>query len=290
MKYLKEIFRGILIGVAGIVPGVSGGTLAVSMGVYDKIIHALTHLTSETRESIKTLFPYGLGMIAGMGGLAFIIEVLFVKLPLATSLTFIGLILGGFPTLKQKADLGRTGIKGYCTMVVIFCVMLIITISGGDREGVPGLSEAFLAGEGNQISVILCLLSSGFIYAAAMVIPGVSGTMLLMMMGYYQPILASVNRFQIGLFTFNPEQIMVEQKILLPCGAGLLAGIFLCAKMVEALLKEHESITYCGILGLVLSSPVVILWGIPISETNLIEIVSGIICMAFSAFLVQKLG
>ena len=111
MKYAKEIFRGLLIGIAGIAPGVSGGALAVSMGVYDKIIGAVTHITSDTKESLKTLFPYALGAAAGMSCLAFVIEVLFVRWPFAASMAFIGLILGGVPVLRKKALAEKIGLK-----------------------------------------------------------------------------------------------------------------------------------------------------------------------------------
>ena len=266
MKYVKEILRGLLIGIAGIVPGVSGGTLAVSMGVYDKIIGAVTHMASEPKESLRTLFPYALGGAVGMSGLAFIIEVLFVKFPFATSMTFIGLIVGGVPALRKKIDRHQSGMKGYAAFLIVFCLMIIMTIAGGEKgSGSVNLVGAYTGGISSRFSVFLCLICVGMISAATMVIPGVSGTMLLMMMGYYQPVLSSFNRLQSGVLTLNAAQVIAEQKILIPYTIGLVSGIFLCAHMVESLMENYESITYCVILGLVLSSPVVILWGIPFS-------------------------
>ena len=111
MNYVKELLRGLLIGVAGIVPGVSGGTLAVSMGVYDKIIGAVSRLFLHPAESVRILFPYAVGMMAGIGGLAVVIEVLFARFPFATSMAFLGLILGGIPALLKKACFRRNGMK-----------------------------------------------------------------------------------------------------------------------------------------------------------------------------------
>ena len=125
MKYVKEILRGLLIGVAGIVPGVSGGTLAVSMGVYDQIIGAVSHLFRKPGQSVRTLFPYGVGMLVGIGGLAFVIETLFGNFPFATSMAFLGLILGGIPALLKRADFHTDGMKKY----VALAPMLIRTAS-----------------------------------------------------------------------------------------------------------------------------------------------------------------
>ena len=66
MEYIGELLKGVVIGIANILPGISGGMLAISMGVYDTIIHAVNRLFKEPVESIKTLFPYGLGAVAGI--------------------------------------------------------------------------------------------------------------------------------------------------------------------------------------------------------------------------------
>jgi len=99
MKFIFDILRGCAIGIANIIPGVSGGTLAVSMGIYDKIISSVTGLFRHFKKSIITLLPYGIGMVVGLLGLSFIIEFLFARYPLPTVLLFIGLILGGVPAL-----------------------------------------------------------------------------------------------------------------------------------------------------------------------------------------------
>lgn len=291
MKYVKEILRGLLIGIAGIVPGVSGGTLAVSMGVYDKIIHAVTHMASDTKESIKTLLPYAVGMAIAMSGLAFLIEIMFVRYPFAASMTFVGLILGGVPALKKKIDWKKNGLKGYAAFLIVFCLMILMAVMGGERgSGNIDLAGAYTGGFSSRISVILCLFCVGIISAATMVIPGVSGTMLLMMMGYYQPVLSSFNRLQSGFLTLHFSQVITEQKILLPYTIGLIFGIFLCAHMVECLMENYENLTYSVILGLVISSPVVILWGIPLAKTGLIEIIAGLILLLAGTVGVARMG
>lgn len=291
MNFIKEILRGLLIGIAGVAPGVSGGALAVSMGVYDKIIRAVTHLASQPKESLKTLFPYGLGMAAGISGLSFVIEVLFVSYPFAASMTFIGLIVGGAPAIKRKASAAGGGLSGYCSFLIVFCLMIILTIVEGEQgKGNVDLSQVYSSQTGDWIAGSIGLFCAGLIGAAATVIPGVSGTMLLMMIGYYQPVLSAFNRLQAEILTGSFVQAAEELRILLPYGLGLTAGIFLCAHMVECLLKDHEGITYSMILALVLSSPIVILWSVPFGGITAGEMAAGIASAILCAVAVGKAG
>ena len=97
MKFVKDILKGVVIGVANAIPGVSGGTMMVSMGVYDDIIYCITHLFKQLKKSIMILLPYFIGMAIGIIGLAFSIKSLYANFPFQTSMVFIGLILGGVP-------------------------------------------------------------------------------------------------------------------------------------------------------------------------------------------------
>ena len=101
MKLLKEICRGALLGVANIMPGVSGGTLAISMGIYNKIIYAVTHLRKDLKNSVRILMPIGIGVLLGFIGLSYVIRGLFVYYPLQTNFLFIGLVLGGLPEIVK---------------------------------------------------------------------------------------------------------------------------------------------------------------------------------------------
>lgn len=88
MEYLNELFKGVVIGVANILPGISGGMLAITMGVYDKIIHAVNRLFKEPVKSIRVLFPYGIGAMVGIVFLSLAFEYLFHTYPLQTKMAF----------------------------------------------------------------------------------------------------------------------------------------------------------------------------------------------------------
>jgi len=103
MSFLLDVLRGALIGVANIIPGVSGGTMMVTMGIYDKLIESITGLFKHLKKSILTLLPYFIGMGVGIVGFAFLLtKFLLVKFPLPTACAFIGLILGGIPLIVRK--------------------------------------------------------------------------------------------------------------------------------------------------------------------------------------------
>ena len=104
MNFILDIIRGAVIGVANIIPGVSGGTMMVTMGIYDKLIGSITGIFKQFKKSIKTLLPYGIGMVVGIVAFAFLLKkVLIPKFPLPTAFAFIGLIVGGVPVLVKKA-------------------------------------------------------------------------------------------------------------------------------------------------------------------------------------------
>ena len=104
LNYLKEILRGVFIGIANIIPGVSGGTIALSMGVYEKIISAVNNVRKDFKNSVKTLLPYVIGAVIGVVVLSFVIEYSLKNYELPTLMAFVGLILGGLPPIVKRVE------------------------------------------------------------------------------------------------------------------------------------------------------------------------------------------
>ena len=250
MQLINQILRGIVIGVANIIPGVSGGTMMVSMGIYDTLIHCITHLFSEFKKSIKTLLPYAIGMVVGIVALASLLDYLFANYPLPTPTTFIGLILGGLGILFKKVD--RRKINWVCIMVFVLFFAGIVWMSlTGEVTNPESLTI--------NLGQILILLVIGCVASATMIIPGVSGSMVLMLLGYYTPILNAVSTLKDAVFAFDFAAMVNPVLTLAPFGIGVVLGIFGVAKLIEWLLSRFPTPTYCGVLGLVLSSPISIL-------------------------------
>lgn len=288
MRFFMDVIRGVLIGVANVIPGVSGGTMAVSLGVYDRLISSLTGLFKSFKKSMQTLVPILLGAALGIVGFAFLIEYLLASFPLATCLTFTGLILGGLPiltgSLKRELERKHTGIKAGHVMafIVLFVFGIGMALAGGEGTAVD-LSKV------NIIGMIL-LLVIGMITSATMVVPGVSGSMLLMILGYYNSIISAITDFMTALKNFNVPGLLHGVSILVPFGIGVVAGIFLIAKLIEFLFNRYAALTYSAILGLIISSPFAIF--INMGKVNLrpAEIIVGVLLLAAGAVLTWKVG
>ena len=214
---IKMILKGVVMGVANIIPGVSGGTMAVSMGVYDKMIHAATHLFSEFKKSMKILIPIVIGMLLGIVVLARIIEYMFAKVPFQTNLLFIGLIIGGLPAIGKKVK-GKTIRAGHILAFLLFFGLVAGLALVGEQEGAAA-DLSF-----NLVNIVK-LFGVGIVASATMVIPGVSGSMMLMLMGYYNPVLSEINNFIDNLIHFNMPGILEGCKVLVPFGIGVVIGI-----------------------------------------------------------------
>ena len=279
MRLLKEICRGSLLGV--VMPGVSGGALAISMGIYDKIIYAITHLRKDLKNSIRILTPIGIGVVLGFAGLSFVIRWLFEEYPLQTNLLFVGLVLGGIPEILKpiRAEKVRTaGILAFFFLFFLVAVLPMLNISG--KEAVMDLSFA----------TAVKMFGIGIISAATMVVPGVSGSMILLLIGYYQPLLDEITGCIQGFLTMNADQMIRGVLILAPAVLGLGAGIIVIAKIVEYLLAHHKTTSYWGILGLIIASPVGILAEMRGMSFDAVSVLTGVPALLIGLFAANRLG
>lgn len=283
MNFFKDILRGAMIGVANIIPGVSGGTMMVSMGVYDKIIWAINHIFKEFKSSVKTLLPYGIGMLASIAGLSFCITYFFERFPLPTAFLFIGLIFGGLPVIFGGLKGKKANAGAVLLFVVFFALVILLQIFGGDR----GVERELVVNAG-EMGIFLIM---GVITSATMIIPGVSGSMVLMALGYYTPIIAQIRLFIESLTAFDIDGLLKGFAILIPFGIGVLAGILLVARLIEFLLKRYPLYTYSGILGLVIASPVAVLMGIGVGAVSVSAVIVSVFTFAIgfvAAFFLSK--
>lgn len=281
MNLFKDILRGVVIGIANAIPGVSGGTMMVSMGIYDKLIYSVTHLFKQPVKSIKTLLPYFIGMAIGIVGLAFAIVAMFEHIPFQTCMLFIGLILGGVPILTGHLKGVRFNLSHAVVFLIFFGSIILLQIFGGQGSDV--------ALTVTPISLFKLVLV-GIVAAATMVIPGVSGSMMLMTMGYYYPVIGSVKDFITALVAFDAPKIIHICMILIPFGIGVVVGIFAVAKLIEMLMDKYEALTYCGIMGLVVASPVVILMSAPLAGMSVVTVLTGAVTFVVGVVIALGLG
>lgn len=258
MTVVMDIIKGIFIGVANIIPGVSGGTMAVSLGIYDKIIAAVSNLLKDFKTSVKTLLPLLAGCAVGIVGFTYAIEFLLSRHTFVTCMAFVGLILGGLPTLllalkserkRSGADVGASGVAAF---VILFCVAVFLPMLKADDE----VLRTFTASP----ATLAALFFVGVIASATMVIPGVSGSLVMMILGYYYGIINTIKAFLEALRHFDVGGMFSAGILLLPFGIGVLLGIFLIAKLITFLFHRYGITTYCAILGLIIASPFAIFY------------------------------
>lgn len=279
---IKNVMKGIIIGLANIIPGVSGGTLAVSMGIYDKLIHCITHLFSELKNNILFLFPIMIGMGIAIVGSTFGIDFLFKKFPMETNFLFIGLIVGSLPPVYNKVK-GNTVKKGHIISAFVFFAIVV---------GLALLNEQ--AGASVELTTSIFSLTKlfivGVIAAATMVIPGVSGSMMLLLLGYYNPILGAIKSFIVSVFSMNINGIIDGIFILTPFGIGVIVGIFAIAKIIEVIFEKYPDYAYWSIIGLIVASPIAILLIASLPQISIIRTVVSIVTFACGFFISTKLG
>lgn len=261
MNIVKESMKGILIGIASIIPGVSGGTMAISMGVYDKIIRAVTGLRRNIRQSILTLLPYGVGAAIGIGILSFVVKYALSAYPLQTSTLFIGMIMGGIPILAKKIRGTRLTATNISIFAVFFCVVSAMAFLNGSE----GQAADIAVNPGTAVQLFFV----GIIASATMIIPGVSGSLVMMILGFYGIIISNISNFISALLYFNIPALIHGTAVLLPFGTGVLIGIALVAKLIEVLFARAPVLTYFAIFGLIFGSPVAIIYKAGVSSVSI---------------------
>ncbi len=279
---LKPILQGMVVGLANIIPGVSGGTMMVAMGLYDRLIHAITHLKKEFKESMKLLIPIFAGAGIAIVTLSRLFEFLLEQYPIPTNFAFCGLIAGSLPFILKKVK-GHTVTIGKIIPFLIFFGVVILMALLGETDG-NAADVSF-----NLINMIK-LFGVGIIAAATMVVPGVSGSMMLMLLGYYDTILKVINNFVDALVTFDVNGLLTGVGILVPFGIGVVVGIFLIAKLIEFIFSKAEIHAYYAIIGLIIASPIAILLKTDWSGISIITMVISVVTFAAGWFAASKLG
>lgn len=279
---IKQILQGMVVGIANIIPGVSGGTMMVAMGLYDRLIHAITHLKSEFKDSMKLLIPIFAGAGIAIVALSRLFEFLLATYPIPTNFAFCGLIAGSLPFVFKKVKGHKVTVSKIIPFLIFFGVVILMALLGETGGASADVSLGFVN--------LLKLFGVGIIAAATMVVPGVSGSMMLMLLGYYDTILKVINDFVDALVKFDMGGLMTGVGILAPFGIGVVIGIFLIAKIIEFIFSKAEIHAYYGIIGLILASPIAILMKTDWSEISVLMVGIGVVTFALGWFTASKLG
>lgn len=279
MKNVILAIKGFFIGLANIIPGVSGGTLALTLGIYEKLIGCISHFFKNLKENIKFILPIGIGAVIAILSLSHLISFCLDNYVLPTILFFIGAILGGLPMLIKKVSGHKITISNIIIFLITFGIIILLLFLNSETE---------VSFQNMNIIDYLLLFVVGIVASATMVIPGVSGSAVLMTIGYYKPILNIVK----NLTDFS--SLGSNLAILIPFGLGVLVGILLIAKVLEFLFKNFEVKTYYGVLGFIVASIIAIIYQNLVINANFVfsfgSLIIGIILFILGFVVAYKLG
>ena len=252
---ITTILKGMWIGGTMTVPGVSGGTMAMIMGLYDRLITSISSFFKHPRESCMFLFQFVAGAGVGMILFARFISMLFTtSADIPVRFFFLGAVAGGVPMIYKEAGLKGLSIKAVVYPVIgIGLVVLLAMLPQG----------LFGPQEGAGISGILMQLLGGVIIAVGLVLPGISVSQMLYMLGIYEGIIGNISRLNI--------------LPLIPLGVGVVGGIFLTTKVLENLMERHPQPTYLIILGFMFGSLPELFPGIPGGMTLVFSAVAAVL-------------
>lgn len=246
MNFLSDFFKGMIIGIGAVAPGVSGGTFAVMLGVYDKLTDAIADIFHDFKKKVWLFFPLALGMSVGILGFSNIMKYLFENHDAQVKYLFTGLMLGTLPAVFKEAN--------KCGFKKIYLLPCTITFS---------ITVLFMILENNVINIIpesnpglITLIIYGVIIGFGTIVPGISSSFILMYIGAYEILLDGI--------------VNLDLMVLIPVGMGFAFSILLFAKLISLLFKKIYGYTYYTVLGFVMGSIIIIFPGVELNLEYLI--------------------
>ncbi len=239
-EFFFDILRGMAIGVAFIIPGFSGGSIAAILGIYERLIGAIAGIFKQFKKSVITLLPIAIGMVCGVIALLFPLSWALEAYPIPTVCIFVGLAIGGMPSVTDKMR-GKVNYKN----VIALGIPLFLAVAMSFLPVSPDVN--LLTGMGFFDYLLLFVI--GVVGSTALVVPGISGSMLLLIIGYYNPIVALITDH-----LFKGQNTVQALSVLLTVGGGIVIGFFVISIMMKWLLTNCPRGTYFAIFGFIVGS------------------------------------
>ncbi len=255
MEKILTFFKGLVIGTTMLVPGVSGGSMAMVIGIYNKLVTSVSSFKNDIRNNTLFLctfvFGAGIGIVLFAKPLLNLIE----AYPKPMMFTILGFVAGGIPPIYKQAKVSKLGLLQSIYIIIgLISVLIFNTLPTNNNLEIS--------------NNIIYLLISGFIAAIALILPGISVSYLLLLMGLYNKTMLAISHME---FSF-----------LIPMALGVFIGIILCTKVLEKAMSNHPQPTYLTIIGFVLGSMICAFPGRPVGIQWLIcipALVIGFIVM-----------
>ncbi len=231
--WLIRLIKGVIVGIGGIVPGLSGGVLAVVFGIYEPLMRFLANIKDKFVQNVLFFIPVGIGVLVGIFAFSAVVDFAFTHYAAQFIWLFIGFISGTFPSLFKTA--GKQGRKTYHWVILaVVAVGTFIFMRRMETIGNVSLPQTTLN-----------WLLSGALIGLGVVVPGMSPSNFLIYLGLYQPMASGIRHLDFG--------------VILPLALGLIVCVLAFAKLVSWLFKKSYTFMYHLILGIVIGSTLAII-------------------------------
>lgn len=246
----KNIYRGILMGISDLIPGVSGGTIAFILGIYDRLLESISGFFSrDWKKHLGFLVPLGLGIVITLLLFSRVIEYLLEQHYEATQFFFMGLIIGVIPYIMKQAEVKKNFTSRHLVILVVIGAALAATAFIPTEENLAPITSL-------TVPVFFLLFFSGWLASMAMLLPGISGSFILLLLGVYSTAINALSSLNIP--------------VALAIGAGVIVGFIISSKAIRYLLENFTYVTYAAIIGLILGSLFVVFPGFSADTATLI--------------------
>lgn len=258
---IKTMLNGLIVGSTMLVPGVSGGSMAMLLGIYDRLVHSISSFTKNMKENFLFLVLFSIGGLLGMILFASPLLRLIELYTMPMLYLFIGIVAGGVPMMYEKSGVKKIDLDSFLYFMLGFVSIFLVSALPSDLFP----KQTNLSGIG-----LVFLIMAGFTAAIALVLPGISVSYMLLLMGIYEETMKAVSRLYLPY--------------LIPLGIGVFLGIILTTKLLEQAMQQHPKATYLVILGFVIGSIAEVFPGIPTRSELLIcflTLIAGFLCIHF---------
>lgn len=241
VEYLKYFLCGLIFGTANVIPGVSGGTMLVVFGIFDRLTDAISGI-KKIFKNFPFLLTFALGAGAGILVSAKVISQMFVSFGVQTNMFFIGLILGGIPLIYRLGTAEKKP-KPLCIVPFVIAMAFVIALAVLEKLNIFSLTAETV--EGFDLVFSLKMVGSAALAAVTMIIPGISGSFVMMLLGVYETIIGALSSFNFY--------------VIIPFAIGAVVGIVVGAKLISMLIAKNRLMVYSALMGLVIGSVYAIL-------------------------------
>lgn len=274
MEFLILFLKGFIIGIAKIIPGVSGALIAISFGIYEKALKAIGNFFKNPIDNFLFLFPIGLGVLLSISLTSSLIIYLINNYYLSTMLLFIGLIIGGIPNLIENLNIKKINFKHILILIFTFSLVFLISLVG---------NQNFFIETTNHFTNFILFFIIGIIDAMTMIIPGISGTAVMMILGCYNLLLSFLESLT------SVSNILNNIFKIIPYFLGIVLCVIFLSKLMTYLFNKKKEYMYWGIVGFTLSSILSLFFATFKNNYSFLETIIGLIWLYIGYKIARKL-